>query len=346
MAKIMTRGRLNSRLATLGVPARNIKTLLDQAQALGIDPVEMLAGTEIDEAALTTPGGRISYADHITLHRNLLQHSLPADFAFAGPGFSIASYGMLGYAMMSSPTLDQAIQIAVKYYRTAGPLCGLFFDWHSEGLSITAENTFDLEAGPLRLVIEEIFSTFPALLRLLVGREVPARHVDFSYPRPAHLLSYRETFNCPMRFDQPVCRFEIDASALALPLVQADADSAVLFERSCQELLAEIDRDDSLTNQVRHFLLASPGNLVNADRAARHFRVGTRTLRRRLAMEQTSYQAILDEVRRRIAIDYLSTTALSTQEIAELLGFSEATNFRRAFLRWTQRTPASYRARF
>jgi AraC-like DNA-binding protein len=345
MANITTRGGSNQGLATLAVPARNAKMLLEQAQGLGIDPNELRAGTEFDEATLATPGGRISYGDHITLHRNLLKHSVPEDFAFTGGGFSIASYGMLGYAMMSSATLNQAIQIAVKYYRTAGPLCGLFFDWHSDGLSITAENTFDLEAAPLRLVIEEIFSTFPALLRLLVGGEVPARHVDFSYPQPAHLLRYRETFNCPMRFDQPVCRFEIDASALALPLVQADADSAVLFERSCRELLAEIDRDDSLTNQVRHFLLASPGNLVNADRAARHFRMGARTLRRRLAMEQTSYQSILDEVRRRIAIDYLSTTALSTQEIAELLGFSEATNFRRAFLRWTERTPASYRGR-
>ena len=331
--------------ATLAVPARNAKAMLDQAQGLGIDPIALLAGTELDEAALTTPGGRISYADHITLHRNLLQHALPDDFAFGGPGFSIASYGMLGYAMMSSANLNQAIQIAVKYYRTAGPLCGLSFDWHADGLSITAENTFELEAATLRLVIEEIFATFPALLRLLVGREVPARRIDFSYPEPAHLARYQATFNCPMRFNRPVCRFEIDAAALAQPLAQADADSMVVFERSCQELLAEIDRDDSLTNKVRHFLLASPGNLVNADRAARHFRMGSRTLRRRLAAEQTSYQTILDEVRCRIAIDYLRTTALSTQEIAELLGFSEATNFRRAFLRWNQRTPASYRTR-
>ena len=46
----------------------------------------------------------------------------------------------------------------------------------------------------------------------------------------------------------------------------------------------------------------------------------------------------------RIPVDYLRTTALTTQEIAELLGFTEATNFRRAFLRWNQCTPASYRA--
>lgn len=345
MAQMAPRRASPPNLRALAVPARNAKTLLDQVRGLGFDAAPLLAETELDETALAIPGARISYRDHIAVHRAALRLDLPHDFAFGGPDFSIASYGMLGYAMMSSATLQQAIQIAVKYYRTAGPLCGLYFDWHGDGLSITAENAFDLEPRLFRFVIEEIFSTFPALLNLLVGRPVPPREVDFSYPQPSHLARYQQTFRCLLRFDQPVSRFELGNDALTLPLVQADADSAVLFERSCRELLAEIDRDDTLTNRIRHFLLASPGNLVGAERAAAHFRMGTRTLRRRLAAEQTSYQAILDEVRCRIAIDYLRSTTLSTQEIAELLGFTEATNFRRAFIRWTERTPASYRVR-
>jgi AraC-like DNA-binding protein len=135
----------------------------------------------------------------------------------------------------------------------------------------------------------------------------------------------------------------LDTASLALPLAQADADSAVMFERSCRELLNEIERHDSLANELRHLLLSSPGNLPDAATAAAKMRLGERTLRRRLADEGTTFQAILDEVRCRIATDYLVSTHLSTQEIAELLGFSEATNFRRAFLRWTQRSPTSYR---
>jgi AraC-like DNA-binding protein len=83
--------------------------------------------------------------------------------------------------------------------------------------------------------------------------------------------------------------------------------------------------------------------LPDAAAAAAKMRLGERTLRRRLADEGTTFQSILDEVRCHIATDYLVTTHLSTQEIAELLGFSEATNFRRAFMRWTQRSPTSYR---
>lgn len=146
-----------------------------------------------------------------------------------------------------------------------------------------------------------------------------------------------------MVFDAPRTRFVLDAATLALPLLHPDADSAVMFERSCREMLAEIERHESLANELRHLLLSSPGKLPDAAGAAAKMRLGERTLRRRLADEGTTFQAILDEVRCHIATDYLATTHLSTQEIAELLGFSEATNFRRAFMRWTQRSPTSYR---
>ena len=93
---------------------------------------------------------------------------------------------------------------------------------------------------------------------------------------------------------------------------------------------------------LRHLLLSSPGKLPDAATAASK-RPRRTDVARRLADEGTTFQAILDEVGCRIATDYLVSTHLSTQEIAELLGFSEATNFRRAFLRWTQRSPTSYR---
>jgi AraC-like DNA-binding protein len=66
-------------------------------------------------------------------------------------------------------------------------------------------------------------------------------------------------------------------------------------------------------------------------------------MRRRLSELGTSYQRILDDVRRELAIEYLRTTNLTVQEIAELLGYSEVTNFRRAFMRWVEMSPYQYR---
>ena len=128
-----------------------------------------LRGTGIDPDELDVPGARISYRQHIGLHRNLARLSLPADFGFADEAFSIASYGMLGYAMMSAATFGKAIQIAMKYYRTAGPLCSVALEAGPKVSAIVAEDSFELGDDVLRLVIEEMFSTFPPLLNLLLG---------------------------------------------------------------------------------------------------------------------------------------------------------------------------------
>ena len=325
------------------MPARNAKATIEAARRAGIGAEALLAGTGLCDDQLRVPGARITYRAFLTMYRNLAAHPLPADFGFMHQPFSIASYGMLGYAMMSCATLEQAIQIALKYYRTAGPLLDLSFEFDADGLVITTRNALDLDPRTLTLATEELFTPFPLLLELLVGEPVAPRRVELGYPAPPHRALYEQAFDAPVVFDAAQSRFLLDAAALAMPLVQADADSALMFERSCRELLQDIERHESLSNELRQLLLASPGNLPDAATAAARLHLGERTLRRRLADEGTTFQAILDEVRCRIATDYLTTTHLSTQEIAELLGFSEATNFRRAFLRWTRRSPASYR---
>jgi AraC-like DNA-binding protein len=90
-------------------------------------------------------------------------------------------------------------------------------------------------------------------------------------------------------------------------------------------------------------LLSTPGEFPKLDAIANKLSIGTRTLRRRLKGLGTSYQKILDDVKKELAIEYLQTTTLSVQEISDLLGYSEVTNFRRAFVKWVQLSPYQYR---
>src|SRR5574337_1753565 len=94
------------------VPVRNAKAMLEAARRIGVASDALLTGTGLCDHQLRTPGARISYRTFLILYRNLLARPLPADFGFARQPVSIASYGMLGYAMMSCATLDQAIRIA------------------------------------------------------------------------------------------------------------------------------------------------------------------------------------------------------------------------------------------
>ena len=71
----------------------------------------------------------------------------------------------------------------------------------------------------------------------------------------------------------------------------------------------------------------------------------SRMLRRKLEAEGTSYSALLSDVRKALALDFLASTELSIDDIANALGFSDAVGFRHAFKRWTGKWPSDYRSR-
>ena len=86
-----------------------------------------------------------------------------------------------------------------------------------------------------------------------------------------------------------------------------------------------------------------PGRFDDMETLARKLNTTSRTLRRRLHLEGTSYQDLLAEVRCNLAKEYLRSTRMTTEDIAETLGFSDAANFRHAFRRWTGKNPSDFR---
>jgi AraC-like DNA-binding protein len=82
---------------------------------------------------------------------------------------------------------------------------------------------------------------------------------------------------------------------------------------------------------------------VTAASVAATLRLSLRTFHRRLRAEGTTFQRLLDEVRSSVAIEYLVNTTMPVEEIGNRLGMPDASNFRKAFRRWTGRSPGTYR---
>jgi AraC-like DNA-binding protein len=118
---------------------------------------------------------------------------------------------------------------------------------------------------------------------------------------------------------------------------------AQLCEQQCESLLASLTREHGLVEQVRRLIINRPGRVPTPDSIAQDLNMSYRTLRRKLSQQGTSFKAILGEVRMGLAGEYMKNTNLSTQEIAYLLGYSEASNFHRAFKLWFDQTPGEYR---
>lgn len=71
--------------------------------------------------------------------------------------------------------------------------------------------------------------------------------------------------------------------------------------------------------------------------------MSSRTLKRRLAEQQTTFGELLDEVRKRDSLQLLLNVDRSIDEIAARVGYADPSNFRRAFQRWTGQSPTAYR---
>jgi len=127
------------------------------------------------------------------------------------------------------------------------------------------------------------------------------------------------------------------------PLAFANPITAATVRQTCDQLLAEMHSAAGLAGRLASLLLHAPGRFPDIEAASAQLEMSARTLRRRLQAEGTSYQQLLDTVRRQLALDYLQRTGMSVEDIASSLGFSDAANFRHAFKRWTGRTAGSCR---
>jgi AraC-like DNA-binding protein len=115
------------------------------------------------------------------------------------------------------------------------------------------------------------------------------------------------------------------------------------LRQQCQLLLAKLGKRNQLIDNVRALLLARPGVFLDINGVAEKLGFSVRTFQRKLGEEKTSFQEILDEVRFRLAKEYLRETRIPLQEIAPLLGFNEPGNFTHAFKRWSGVAPNAFR---
>ena len=115
------------------------------------------------------------------------------------------------------------------------------------------------------------------------------------------------------------------------------------MQETCDRILGEVKTSTGVAGEVYQIIASTPGHSPSMESVAKQLATTERTLNRKLNAESTSFTQILDDVRCNLAKEYLGSTKLSIEDISELVGFSEAANFRHAFRRWTGSTPAHYR---
>lgn len=250
---------------------------------------------------------------------------------------------MLCHSVLSCKTLGQALDRSLRFYALIlDDISGSAQRDAKEAKIVLREKS--AAASPRIFAHELLLMLLYGVSCWLVGRRIPILRTEFSYPEPAHSAEYRLMYCADLRFDRPNTLLAFDASYLDLPVVQNERSAKEFLRTAPESILVKYKNGSSLTARVRRRLRQFlPGAVPDFEELAQELGMTPATMRRRLHEEGESYQSIKDQLRRDLAISYLSHTRRSVMDIAVELGFSERSAFHRAFRKWTGASPGEFR---
>ena len=329
-------------------PTYRVAAIVGVLAENGVPAAEALLGSGIADSQLVEPLARISYRQTLTVFRNALRLAPDPAFALlAGQKMHITAFGIYGYALMSSPTHAAAADLSVRYWRATGSVADLEFfqDDHAAIWACTPIFSQDPTEDLYRIALEFEFACQKTVYTDLFGPSFRFSGARVACAAPAHAPLYKSILQCPVRFDQARSELRFDAVRMKDPMVYANPITNAMTRGICEQSLAEVIRSGGVASDIHRILVEHPGRFPDIDAMAVELGMNERTLRRKLEAENTSYRQILADVRQRLAIEYLRKTQLTNEEIATQLGYSDAANFRHAFMRWTQKHPSDFRVK-
>jgi AraC-like DNA-binding protein len=323
-------------------PAQYILILIDMLESQGCNREQLLTGTSLAESGIEGIGARISDTDFRVLVGNAL--ALGGDPALGlklGLRLNLSAHAILGQAFMTCRDLGQVMDLFLKYYHLLAPTLEVDFETDGDQCVLTImANPYDM---PLEFGYELLYGALINTLRGLLNAPELALRMEAPYPEPAHSALYYEVLGDEVYFDCPQARILFPRRLLDTPLPSSNPALRDLYENECARLLADLQEEDSVAEQTLRLLRKLEGQYPQMPQIANMLNFSPRTFRRRLDEEGQSFQKLLDRVRSEHATRYLQKTRLPLSSIAYMVGFSDASNFRRAYVKWTGQSPKDVR---
>jgi AraC-like DNA-binding protein len=312
----------------------------------GLSVAQCLAGAGIRPERLDLPDAEVEAEQELTVIRNLLRelgNDLPLGME-AGARYHPTTYGVWGFAILSSPTIRSAVEVGLRYLRLTSIFSKISVVETPDEAQIIADDE-ELPADVRGFLVERDGATLMSLQRdvLPLPMPPPLTRLELKGLAPPYVERIESLFGISPLFNQPINRLGISAELVNWRLPQGDLSAFTRCEAECQRLLERRQLRAGTAGKVRDRLLANPRNMPTMDVLADELAMTARTLRRHLAAEGTDYESLVDEVRAALAEELLKTTDLSVEEIAERLGYSEPSCFTRAFKRWKDMPPRKFR---
>lgn len=317
----------------------------DVAERHGVDRAALLAAATVPQALLDDPNGRLTQLQAGTLlYQAVALSREPALGYEIGLHSSLTSHGLMGYGMISSSTLREAIELSVKFLQLRLPMFRMRLFTDGGHAAIEISEAMPLNAAVRQCLLDLFLVGMSRVAPALTGHRMPEIELWFDSPEPPYYARYRERLP-RMRFDMGSSQLRFRSTYLDLRPDTANPVTARMVEEQCRRELEQLGFAGDIPGQVRAMLRDAQGDYPGLERIAQRLHMSSRTLKRKLKEHRTSFHRLLEETRRAESIRLLRSTALSVEQIAERLGYSDPSNFCRAFRKWTAASPNGFRTK-
>lgn len=321
-----------------------VTRLLADAAREGADIAGLFHEAGLDVRLLQQPEASIGTGEFIRL-LHIVMRRTEDEFIGLGRGSKSkpGTFSMMAHAVINCPDLGKAILRSAQFYR----LVDFPLELRLEQGATESRLVMQAPSPEHGNILESIIFTCLRFWSWLTGRNLEPIAIQLDFPEPPQALEFRNLFSATVSYGCSSNVIVFPSSWLSLPLVQNPLSLSKFLKDSLAMIIVGNRQPIGLPEQIRAIISKGYGNTFpDFAQVCEKLSMTPQTLRRRLKEENTSYQAIKDSIRQDAACYYLGKEELSIDEIALMMGFSEASSFHRAFKKWTGQTPAAWRRDF
>jgi len=325
----------------------SIAVLIAKAlQRYDCDYIALFREAGMDPAKMHDAHARYSFAKITHLWQLAGKASKDPLFGLVAAGFwHPTTLHALGYSWLASTNLKEALERLVRYSRIVNTHAEFIFEEIDDGYRLIMDRREQMpnQLQPATEAKDAAFALLFGMCKTSYGKNFLPLRYEMQRPEPEDSSQFKQFFNAPIAFncDRNIVYFQ--KSTVEKNLVTANSDLTRVNDKVITDYLATLDTDNIDMLVKAKVLDSLASGRVSEDFIAQSINMSTRSLQRRLKGNETSFKQLLDETRKELASQYIENQEIAINEITYLLGFSEPSNFSRAFKRWNGLSPTAYR---
>ena len=325
-----------------------LKAVIHGATQMGLDVNEVARKSDIDISVVDDPELRIACVDLCRFFDTAVELSEDPYYGLHhAEHFQPTSMTIVGYVCMNAPTIRSGYKELLNYERIIGNSLKNVFIENKESGFVEIQLVDAVERHFSAQLYEKLLMEHVTAIRSFVGSNTHPKAVYFKHVKPSSTKEHERLFQCPVYFEQESCKLEFSNETLDTKILHADPHLYQMLQKSAMEILKKIEDTTSISHSVSKEILSTlHGGEPSIEKVASRLNHSVRTLQRRLKEENTSYNELLNGIRKEVATRHLRERSLSISDISYLLGFSEPSVFHRSFKKWVGKTPKRYRLEY